>query len=52
MKPRPKAAPMKPMPFARSAREVMSLTAAVATERLPLAMPATMRDRRKNRTNR
>gem|GEM_PF-6258593 len=47
-RPRPKAAPTRPMALERSARVVTSATAAVATERLPLKAPLMMRERTKS----
>ena len=44
MKPSPKAAPIIPIPLARSFSPVISATAAVATEMLPPMMPATTRE--------
>src|SRR5687767_8476888 len=45
-KPRPKAAPTRPMERERCSRVVTSATAAVATDRLPLKAPLTTRDKR------
>ena len=48
MNPKPKAMPTRAMPLERFSRLVMSATAAVATARLPLAIPAMIRDRNNN----
>ncbi len=44
MKPSPNAAPIRPMPFARSSGPVMSAITAWAVEMLPPEMPSMMRE--------